>query len=204
MPPVPTSVNIQSSAQEGKQHAPRLRGQGGATARNVNITPLLPDAQDGEGKFSPHRPSYYGRRRGKACTRAQAPGTSTVHHPSNSIEAGCLDLRRSWRLSSRETSRPLEWKDVTLWGADRRGPTWRRPLQAAGRATGSPHGGPSVRRGGAGHAAGSPPGGRHVTTGTSGRESKLGAECCRSDWAAGAADRREEPAQIDGLGWQGP
>jgi hypothetical protein len=31
-----------------------------------------------------------------------------------------------------------------------------------------------------------------VTTGTSGRESKLGAECCRSDWAAGAADRQAD------------
>ena len=131
--------------------------------------------------------------------RTRAAGTRTLPcHPQWGRR--CLDLRRSWRLSSRETSRPLEWKDVTLWGADRRGPTWRRPLQAAGRATGSPHGGPSVRRGGAGHAAGSPPGGRHVTTGTSGRESKLGAECCRSDRTAGAADRVQQTQQTDSDG----
>ena len=50
--------------------------------------------------------------------------------------------RRSRRLSLRETSRPLEWKYVTHGEACRRGPTRHRPPQAAGRAYGSPHGGP--------------------------------------------------------------
>ena len=85
MPPVPTSVNIKSSAQEDKQSAPRLHRGGGATACTTGTTTCCAGRRR---KFSPHRPSYYGRRRGKASTRAQEPGTLTIHHPSNSIEAG--------------------------------------------------------------------------------------------------------------------
>ena len=58
MPPVPTSFSIQSSAQEDKQNAPRQHGQGGVTAQNVNIKPLLPDAHYEKGIFFPRRPSY--------------------------------------------------------------------------------------------------------------------------------------------------
>jgi len=39
MPSVQTSVNIQSSAQEDKQSAPRLHRRGGATAWNVYVKP---------------------------------------------------------------------------------------------------------------------------------------------------------------------
>ena len=94
MPPVPTSVNIQSSAQEDKQSAPRLHRRGGATAWMVYVQPgPLPAAQDGAAQdglsfFLPPRTSYDGRRRGRRCTWALELGTPAIHHPSNSIEAG--------------------------------------------------------------------------------------------------------------------
>jgi len=52
----------------------------------------------------PPRTSYYGRRRGGCVPGLRRPGTWAIHHPSNSIEAGCLDRRRSRRLSLREAS----------------------------------------------------------------------------------------------------
>ena len=174
----------------------RLLGRGGATT--WGCTPL-PAARDGLSLFLPPRTSYDGRRRGGG-----VPGhRSSAHRRFTTLPT--RSRRGAWIYFVAGGYHHGRYHDRSSGRiCNRRGPTWRRPLQAAGRATGSPHGGPSVRRGGAGHAAGSPTGGRHVTTGTSGRESKPGAECCRSDWAAGAADRREEPAQIDGLGWQGP
>jgi len=54
MPSVQTSVNIQSSAQEDKQSAPRLHRRGGATAWIVYVQPgPLPAAQDGDENFPP-------------------------------------------------------------------------------------------------------------------------------------------------------